>query len=43
MIGTIHRPGLNMGGNRKDMGKADCSEGNRYSTIISLCREDVIT
>jgi hypothetical protein len=43
MIGTIHRPGRNMGGNRKDMGKADCSEGNRYSSVISLRHEDVIT
>jgi hypothetical protein len=42
MVGTLHRPGRNMGGNRKDMGKADCSEANRYSTIISLCREDVM-
>ncbi|TMD44235.1 MAG: hypothetical protein E6I79_08140 [Chloroflexi bacterium] len=28
-------------GNRKGLGKADCSEANRYSTVISLRREDV--
>src|SRR6266576_2224006 len=29
-------------GNRKGLGKADCSDANRYSTLISLRREDVM-
>lgn len=28
-------------GNRKGLGKADCSEANRYSTVFSWRREDV--
>ncbi len=29
-------------GNRKGLGKADCSEANRYSTVIFLRREDAM-